>query len=139
MINRIYLDTNIVADMIDISRAGHLKSLKLLEKLILNNWIIVISEDMLSTLYYISKDKSATLLFIQNVILVDWEVVSFGKETINKAINLALSEDLDLEDLLQCICAKENNCTHLLTNDKAFYDCGLSINSYEEFLSLKDK
>ncbi|MEA3384144.1 MAG: hypothetical protein U9Q20_05655 [Campylobacterota bacterium] len=48
---KIYLDTNIVADIIDSSRTGHDISLELLEFLVLNGYEICISEDMLSTLY----------------------------------------------------------------------------------------
>jgi len=37
----------------------------------------------------------------------------------------------------KCGSAKENRCKYLITNDKKFYDCGLSIFTTEEF--LKDK
>jgi len=137
--NKIYLDTNIVADMIDASREGHEKSLVLLKVLIDKNYHISISEDMLTTLYYISKDKMATLLFFKNIIFIDWEVLSFGLETLKKSTNQSLSNKLDLEDTLQCLCAKEHGCAYVITNDKKFCDCGLEICSVDAFLDKKDK
>jgi predicted nucleic acid-binding protein len=129
----IYLDTNIVADMIDGARNNHDLSLALLKKLMLEEYDIFISEDMLSTLYYISNDKKATLAFFENIVYVDWQVVSFGMDVVKEATHLALS-NVDLEDILQCLCAKNNGCTILVTNDKKFVDCGVEIVNYERFL-----
>jgi len=134
--NKIFLDTNIVADIIDSSRKSHIKSMELLKKLILTNCDIHISEDMLSTLYYISKDKISTLEFFQNVVYIDWKVLSFGEVVIKKATKIALEKNLDLEDLLQCLCAKENQCNILITNDKKFYECGITIMTVDEYLSI---
>ena len=84
---KIFLDTNIVADMIDSSRNNHFLALDFLKKSIINDYKLYISEDMISTLYYISKDKISTLDFIKNIVLIDWEIVSFGKGEI---VNLHL-------------------------------------------------
>ena len=130
----IYLDTNIVADMIDGGRANHDLSLALLKKLMLEDYDVFISEDMLSTLYYISNDKRATLEFFENIVYVDWQVVPFGRDVIKEATHLSLTSGLDLEDTLQCLCAKNNKCTMLVTNDKKFVDCGIDVVDYEKFL-----
>ncbi len=132
--NKIFLDTNIVADIIDSSRKGHILALEFLKKSIINDFRLYISEDMISTLYYISKDKKATLDFIKNIVFIDWGILSFGKEIIKSAIDISLEKNLDLEDILQCLCAKENYCDYLITNDKKFYDCGLKIKTLEDFL-----
>ena len=130
----IYLDTNIVADMIDGGRANHGLSLELLKKLMLEDYDIFISEDMLSTLYYISNDKRATLEFFENIIYVDWQIVPFGMDIIKEATHLSLTSGLDLEDTLQCLCAKNNECMILVTNDKKFVGCGIDVVGYERFL-----
>jgi len=44
------------------------------------------------------------------------------------------AKEQDLEDTLQCLCAKENNCTLLITNNKKFVDCDIKIMNYERFL-----
>ena len=135
---RIYLDTNIIADAIDSSRDGHQRSIVIMQLCILKNISIFVSEDVLTTLYYISKDKIATLHFVQNIILPEWNILTFGKNVIQDAITLSLEKSLDLEDVLQCLCAKENDCQILITNDKKFYDCGLEILSAEAFLEKYD-
>ena len=67
-INKIFLDTNIVADLIHTSRPNHNKAMILLKQLILDNYEICISEDMITTLYYILKDKTSTLGFLEDVV-----------------------------------------------------------------------
>jgi len=133
-LNKIFLDTNIVADLIHISRPNHTESLKLFKYFVLNNYKICISEDMITTLYYILKDKESTLGFLENVIFVDWTILVFGENVLKEAVQVSLKKDLDLEDTLQCLCAKENGCEILITNDNKFYDCGISIYSTKEFL-----
>jgi predicted nucleic acid-binding protein len=134
IVNKIFLDTNIVADIIDKSRPNHNQSLELLKQLIFSDYEICISEDIITTLYYILKDKKSTLNFLKNVILIDWTILIFGKSVLNEAIELSLEKNVDLEDTLQCLCAKENGCKILITNDKKFYDCGISICTIEDFL-----
>jgi len=136
--NQVFLDTNIVADLIHSSRPNHVLSLKLLKYLVLNNYKICISEDMITTLYYILKDKVSTLGFLKNVVFRDWTILIFGESVLQEAVKVSLSKNLDLEDILQCLCAKENRCEVLITNDKKFYDCGLSVCTTEEFLKKKN-
>ena len=135
----IFLDTNVVLDIIESRRKNHSKALRLGSYLLLNDYQILISEDMLTTIFYISGHKQETLIFMKEVILVDWEIVSFGKDVIKNAIDLSLEKNLDLEDTLQCLCAKENGCEVLITNDKKFYDCGVSRSTVEEFLDKINK
>ncbi|MCD6173603.1 MAG: PIN domain-containing protein [Sulfurimonas sp.] len=131
---KVFLDTNIVADIIDSTRDNHLLSLKLLEYLVLEDYIISISEDMITALYYILKGKKTTLGFLEDVVFIDWTVLIFGKSVLEGAVKLSLEKDLDLEDTLQCLCAKENRCEMLITNDNKFYDCGIAIYSTKEFI-----
>lgn len=131
---KIFLDTNIVADMIDEKRENYRLSLSLLKTLMVQEYEIFISEDMLSTLYCISQDKKATLEFFENIIYIDWHILPYGKKVIKEATQISLSNGIDLEDSLQCFCAKENNCTLLITSDKKFAACGIEIVNYEGFL-----
>ena len=133
---KIFFDANVVLDMVDINRVEYSVANKLVKKVILSGYDILISEDMLSTIYYINKDKTATLNFFK-IIQDDWTIVSFSKEIIKDAIDISLEKNLDLEDVLQCLCAKNNNCDVLITNDKKFYDCGIKIMNTKEFLDEK--
>jgi len=129
----IYFDSNIVLDIIDMTRENYQNANKLLKFCIFNNYNIFISEDILTTIFYIHKDKKQVLKFFK-VIQNDWNISVFGKEVIENAIELSLENNLDLEDTLQCLCAKENGCEILITNDKKFYDCGIKIMTTQEYL-----
>ncbi|MEA1891548.1 MAG: type II toxin-antitoxin system VapC family toxin [Campylobacterota bacterium] len=136
MSRNIFVDTNIVLDILDRQRAsGHLVE-DLWVKTLKENKKIYISEDMITTIFYLSRDKEKTLEFFK-IILDDWNIVTFSKDMISKAINLSLENNLDLEDVLQCLCAKENECEVLITNDKQFYDCGVKIMSTKEYIDEK--
>lgn len=134
MAKKLFLDTNIVADLIDQNRPNHAQSMSLIEKIILDGWGICISEDMISTLFYISKKKKQTLEFLKNVVFVDWQILGFGKNILEEAVALSLQKEVDLEDILQCLCAKNNGCEVILTNDTRFYDCGIALLKPQEFL-----
>jgi predicted nucleic acid-binding protein len=134
-VSKIFLDTSIILDIIDAQRPNNKKIHLLLEHLILNDIHIVISEDMLSTIFYVQKDKQLVLKFLHSI-QKRWIISSFGKSVIKKAIALSLEKNLDLEDTLQCLCAKENGCEALITNDNKFYNCGISIYTIEDFLKL---
>lgn len=71
-----------------------------------------------------------------NVVFVDWHVLSFGKKVREDATRIALENSLDLEDVLQCLCAKENGCNILVTHDKKFYRCDMEIMTMSEFLEV---
>ncbi len=129
----IFLDANVVIDFLDRSRKRHLVAVSLFEKLIIDNYIVFTSEDILTTIFYILKDKKQTLLFFKTI-AEKWNIVSFGKKAIEKAIDICLENNLDFEDVLQCLCAKGNGCDIFITNDKDFYNCGLNIVTAEEFL-----
>lgn len=130
---KIFLDVNVILDFIDDKRLGHHSAKKLIEMLVLNAYKIFMSEDMLSTIFYIYKEKRKTLEFFK-VIQDKWVISPFGKDIVQDAIELSLKHNLDLEDVLQCLCAKENGCDVLITNDKKFYDCGIEICAVDDFL-----
>jgi len=130
----IFFDINIVLDILNNTRENHKHANNLVRYCILNNLKIVISEDMISTIFYINRDKQKSIDFF-NVIKDDWTISIFGAKVIKNAIELSLENNLDLEDILQCLCAKENGCSVFITNDKKFYNCGIKIMSAENFLN----
>ena len=103
----------------------------------IQDYKIVISEDMITNIYYINKDKKQVLNFIKEIILDNWIVAGFGLDIMKQATNYCIKNNTDLEDTLQCFCAKNNNCDIFLTSDKKFIDCGIKILSYNEFLYFK--
>ena len=136
--SRVFLDTNIILDMLTQERENHLISKELFSYLLLNDYEVVISEDMLSTIYYIANNKSATLKFFQ-VIQEEWVIMPYGKEIISQALAFALENKSDLEDTLQCFCAKANGCEYVITSDKKFVDCGIEIVDYKKWTDRKEE
>jgi len=133
----IFLDTNIILDFLDDKREDHKIVQELIQYLVFNNYKITLSEDMLSTIFYIIKDKKATLRFFKTIIK-KWNIVPYGLELIEEAIDIALEKNLDLEDLLQCLSAKKSGATILITKDKGFFDCGLTIYTTDKFLISRE-
>ena len=130
---KLFLDANIILDFLDSSRINHEYSKKVFEKIIDDDWQVVISEDLLTTIYYIIKNKQLVLDFY-NAILLQWEIVSFGIDVISEAINLCRENpSLDFEDVNQSLCARGNNCLLVITNDSGFYQCGIPAISSKEF------
>ena len=130
---KIFLDTNIILDFLDDKRPHHSDALELIAFLSVHDWQIIISEDMISTIFYIRKNPQKVLLFYQHI-LSHWRVVPYGLSLMQEAVARSLEDDLDLEDTLQCLCAKKENCTIIVTEDKNFVDCGIKIVNYKRFL-----
>ena len=130
--SRVFIDTNIVLDLLIEDRKNHDKSKQLFSYLILNNYEIVISEDMLSTIFYVAKNKDKTLNFFQEI-QDEWVISAYGKDVLSNSFTFALENSADLEDTLQCFCAKENGCEQIITSDKKFVLCGIKIATYDDF------
>jgi len=134
MNKKLFLDINVVIDIIDRKRANHQKAQAVILKTIEENYSIYISEDMITTIYYILRGDLRVLNFFQNIIQ-RWNVVPFGQETIKQSIEYAMNNNCDLEDTLQCFCAKNSGCDIFLTSDKKFINCGIEILDYDRFLN----
>ena len=129
----IFLDTNIIIDFLDSKRAKHKLACTLIEKLILEDYKIFMSEDMLSTIYYLIKDKNRVLNFFKDI-YSEWNIVPFGGDVIIEAIEISLKSQKDFEDILQCLTAKKYKAIFIVTNDKKFTDCGVKIGDYSYFI-----
>ena len=66
---KIFLDEYIVLDLLDSTRSSHRISKNVFEKLIDQNYTIVISEDVLTTIYYIVKNKQRFLISSKQLLL----------------------------------------------------------------------
>ncbi len=136
--NKIYLDTNIILDFLDPTRPHSKISITIWRLIAMYEIEIVISEDMLSTIFYIHKNKQQVLELFQNIQNI-WTISSFGTKVISDAIQISLEKNLDLEDVLQCLCVKENSCDIFLSNNGGFYEYGVEIMTSKQFLQEIDK
>ncbi len=133
---KVFLDANIILDFLDSSRSAHKKVRKLFGLLIEQDYRPVISEDILTTIYYIVKDKAAVLGFFDHI-LSQWELVCLGIDTIEQAVKLCRENStLDFEDVCQALAAKKAGCEVVITNDAEFFrPDGVTLYQAHEFLS----
>jgi len=136
---KVFIDVNVIVDFLDAKRPRHDEAVSLMEHLLRGGYEVCLSEDMLSTVYYIMKDKEQTLAFFTSIVFTKWNVYAFGKVVYDEAAEIALREKSDFEDLLQCLCAKHNSCQFIISNDHKFYDCGVEVMSAEQFLAARSK
>lgn len=134
--NSIFVDANILLDLIDIKRSRHYKSKYVLKRLLSNNFRIGISEDMISNIYYIAKrakvDEQKLLNFLQFWI-DNVEVLFFGNIVIQKSLAFCKKNLYsDLEDVMQSLCAKENGFECILTEDNEFVRGIIEIKNIDE-------
>jgi predicted nucleic acid-binding protein len=130
---KVFLDTNILLDFLGEDRPLHFEAVQIVRHLIMNDVETYLSEDMLTTIYYISKNKTKALEFFETVLHI-WKIVSFGRERLFEAITIS-KEGKDFEDVLQCLSAKELQCSILITNDKEFYPCGIEIMNSTQYIN----
>jgi predicted nucleic acid-binding protein len=118
---RVFLDANVLLDFLDSERTRHEDTKTLFTMLIDCGCTIVITEDILTTTYYVVSDKPKFLdwlAFVQD----NWEIVTFGPDVIRKAVSTCRSDSsLDLEDVLQSLSAERHACDCIVTNDGQFY------------------
>ncbi|SMC09019.1 type II toxin-antitoxin system VapC family toxin [Nitratiruptor tergarcus] len=134
---KIFLDANIILDILDIKREFHEYSVKTYEYLILNHQIFT-SCDLITTIYYINAkiDKEKAILNIQKIIKT-LTLIEFSNEDVEKACDLMLRDKdfKDLEDTLQYIMAKKQNCNMIISNDENFVSKDIEILNSKEFFN----
>lgn len=130
----VFVDVNVIVDFLDVNRPRHQAAVSLFASFLRQSYEVCISEDMLSTIYYIMKDKEQTLTFFRSIVFTKWRVLAYGSEVYEEAAVKSMEKKIDFEDLLQCLCAKKNGCQFIISNDKIFYNCGVEIVSAEQFL-----
>ncbi len=132
---KIFLDANIIIDFLDEKREAHNLAKSFLIQAIERGDEILISEDILTTVYYVCQKAVAhkKLLDFLETLVEEFDIVSFGKQNIQKAIGLCRkNKNFDFEDALQAVCAKNKQCDLIVTNDKSFPCIGVPVKSLQD-------
>ena len=134
---RVLLDANILIDKFDSARIFHKFSDKSFEYMLLSGSIDVFTScDIITTLYYIGskKDKKQILHDIRAVNKT-LEVIKFSNKEIEETCELMINDNnyKDLEDTIQYIMAKKENCDLIISNDKNFISKDIKLLTSEEF------
>ncbi len=138
---KIFLDANIIIDFLDNTRSNHELSNRFFEWIIKGGHKLVISEDILTTVYYICQKKISRkkLLDFFMTLNDEFSIVGFGDQSINEAIRLCKkNKKLDFEDVLQAVCARNHGCDVVVTNDKSFPAIG-NVKTVQEIIELNKR
>lgn len=136
MSNKIFIDANILLDYIDISRVNHKSSKLTLEYLLKNRFELFTSCDLITTIYYVlaKKDKDMALSKIKTINNFCTIVEFSNKEIVETCALMERDYDYaDLEDTIQYILAKKQNCYMIISNDKKFVAKELQLLSSLKF------
>lgn len=134
---KVFLDTNVLLDFFDSTRANHIEAKNLILHLLNNNTTIVFSEDMISTIAYILKKNSLGLKnfisFLKDITLHNnFVIASFGSSVVNMACNYFELNNGDFEYYLQYFCAEKENCEAIFSMDSAFPNIRIPVMKYDQ-------
>ncbi|MBD3840664.1 MAG: PIN domain-containing protein [Campylobacterales bacterium] len=127
---KVFLDANIILDLIDIDRGNSVKTKEQLVQYITNSHELYTSCDIFTTVYYVASKKINFEILVVEMekILTFIQIIPIDLDIINHSLKIAKEkEHKDLEDILQYLCAKSIKCELIVTNDKNFYSEDIKI------------
>ena len=123
---KIFLDANILIDILDDRRPSSKESAEIFEFLVRGKDVfrLFTSCDLLTTVYYftvkpLGKKNALEKIKKLNRII---KVIEFGNKEVDEAIELMERNDKykDLEDTIQYVMARKEKCDYIITNDVDF-------------------
>ncbi len=133
---RLFLDTNVILDLIISDRDGHQSALALENFANTHPCKLTCAWHSLSIIEYIGRKRfgsEAIHLFLRNL-LDTFTVPSAGTDEAKQAFNYLAG---DFEDALQISAALASEADHILTNDASgFTKSPISVLSPKDFLSM---
>jgi len=133
---RVFIDANIILDTFSKDRRYHKYSLDTYAFLLQQQYQLFTSYDLITTIYYVDskKDKKQALKNIQSI-NTTLKVIDFSNKEVEQTCSLMLqdSDYKDLEDTLQYIMAKKENCDMIISNDENFVSKNIEVLTSKEF------
>ena len=123
--NKVFLDTNILLDILSSERSSSQSTRALLLKYGDEKAKFVINDLSLNTLYYVGSktDRNTTFNFMKDITFNNplFEVYYTKERDLKEVYDyMDKSTNADFEDLLQYAAAKNSGCSVIITNDKNF-------------------
>ena len=128
---KIFLDTNIFLDVL-LKRENYSYSLEILNSCLNGVFEGIVVDITLLNIDYIAKKQSNNIKEFLEIINENFIVVGANNKTFKEAFKI---DNLDLEDNIQYICAKNSKCNTIITNDKLFFKEKIETFSAIEFCS----
>jgi predicted nucleic acid-binding protein len=134
-LQRVFVDANVIVDLFE-DRAYSTYSVPVIEKLIILEVELFTSCDLITTVYYVlsKSDREKALDSIEDAITL-FKLIPFSNEEVIEAVNLMRNNNnfKDLEDTIQYVLAKKENCDLILTNDKKFFSPDIETLTTKDF------
>ena len=134
--NRVFVDANVIIDLFIPDRPFSEHSIIVIDWLSDIGSKLFTSCDLITTIYYsLAKiDKGKALKSIE-VATEIFNLIPFSNDEVCEATNLMRSDKRfkDLEDTIQYILAKREDCKLILTNDGKFFSPDIKISTTEDF------
>ena len=139
---KIFLDANILIDILDDSRPASKESAKLFEMLVrgVGSFLLFTSCDLLTTVYYITSKPLGKAIALEKIKKLNRvvNVIEFGNAEIVEAIELMERNEkyADLEDTIQYVMARKAKCDYIITNDSTFASGDVPVLSAVEAIEV---
>ncbi|MEY3090518.1 MAG: hypothetical protein RL113_834 [Pseudomonadota bacterium] len=133
---RIFVDANILLDIYDSTRKTHQYSLETYQFAVKNKFQLFTSCDLISTIYYFNAkvNKTQAMLNIQDINKT-LKIIEFSNLEVEQTCQLMLQDEAyqDLEDTIQYIMSKKEQCDLIITNDQNFVSKDIKLMTSEAF------
>ncbi len=142
---RLFVDANVLIDVSVTDRPASQESLLFYKFLIDNDRLFELftSCDLLTTIYYVLRKQLNKNEALDKIKIINkmFHVIEFGNDEIDEAIYLMERNEKysDLEDTIQYIMARKENCDYIITNDKCFASGDVPVLSSESALNILRK
>ena len=139
---KIFLDANILIDILDDKRPTSMQSARIFELLVrgVENFTLFTSCDLLTTVYYFIRKPLGQEMALEKIKKLNHiiKVIEFGNIEVNEAIELMERNKKysDLEDTIQYVMARREKCDYIITNDKSFASGDVPVLSSAEALKI---
>ena len=126
---KLFVDTNIFLDVL-LERENYTYSLKVLNSCANDIFEGVIADITLLNIDYIARKQTNNIQDFLEIVNDNFNVIGADNKMFKEAFEI---DNLDLEDNIQYLCAKNSECNVIVTNDKLFYQGEVDILSSQEF------
>jgi hypothetical protein len=139
MSKKIFLDANILVDLMDEHRPQHQAAKRIIIECLRMGDDLFTSCDIVTTLYYLSA-KSDKKRALNEIVKINTfcKVIEFSNGEVAQACTLISENEkfLDLEDTIQYVLAKKYECDVIIANDQQFYSPDIALHTSKSFLEL---
>lgn len=128
---KIFIDTNIFLDLI-LKREYYKEAILIFNAVDKNMFQAIVLDVTLLNIDYVARKQIKDIRNFIKLVNEKFTVVGANNTSFVKALEL---DNKDLEDNLQYICAEDEKCMLIITNDKSFYKGELKCMGSLEFVN----